>query len=715
MDLSFGSSPWLLILATLLAAAVAFWSYRTTIPHITVARRATLGTLRFVTLFVVLFLIFEPIFQRSRATTQEPVVAVLVDQSESMLLADSLLAASGPSTNDVLSALNRATSAMDVRAFGFGSRLNAVNSLDSLAFGLDRTDIASALSEVVTTLADQPLAAVILASDGLYNAGANPLHTAERFPVPIFTVAHGDSSARRDVRIEGVITNELTYSGLEVPVLVRVRNDGYDSAPFQVTLLENGAILSTASGMLPPTGAETSVELTFESGEAGRRDLNVVITRFREEATYRNNESRFEVRVLDQKKSILLLAGGPSPDVAALSRLISQDDTATLTIRTQKPDGSWHEGEFPTSFEESDLVIAVGFPGDATTPTEAQSLADAVSGGVPIFYVHDRSSNPARLQQSLAPLLPASITTPRSSFVPGTFDQTPAAASHAVFDIDDRRDGSRWRRLPPLSLSESVWEAAAGAAVLATSQIRGVSLPDPVLVVMRRGIVKSAAMTAHGFWRWQIVPEDLEADAARFSQVVDNIIQWLYAADDDRLVRVEPTESSFAEGEPVLLRGEVYDEALRPVSDASLSVQLTSEQGQVFPYEMQPRGNGRYALDMGVLPAGTYAYSATARLDETELGSDTGSVTIGRRTVEFRQTQADFDLLRQISSRSGGSIHAVEDATGLEEAVRTSPTFQPVTQVSMEQIRLWQRYPFLILILLLLSVEWFLRKRWGMV
>lgn len=699
----------------MLAGAIAFWSYRTTIPHLDVPRRVALGTLRFLALFVVLFLLFEPIFQRARTVTSEPIIGVLVDQSESMLLADSLLSDSGVSTDDLLSTLADATRGMDVRTFGFGARLTPLASLDSTSFELDRTDIASALGEAASTLSDEPLAALIVASDGLYNAGANPLHEAERFPVPIFTVAHGDSSARRDVRIEGVITNELTYSGLEVPVLVRVRNDGYDPAPFQVALLEGGAVLSTASGTLPPSGAETSAELVFESGDPGRRDLTVVVTRFEEEATYRNNESRFDVQVLDQKKSILLLAGGPSPDVAALSRLISADDTATLNVLTQKPDGRWHEGEFPQVFDDVDLVIAVGFPGSSTAPDEAQALADAVAGGVPVFYVHDRSSNPSRLQQSLASLLPASIVTPRSTFIDGTMQQAPAAASHAVFDIDDRRDGSRWRRMPPLSLSESQWEAAAGATVLATSEIRGIGLPDPVLAVMRRGQVKSAIMTAHGFWRWQIVPEDLEADAARFSQVVSNLIQWLYATDDDRLVRVEPTESSFAEGDPVLFRGEVYDEALRPVSDASLSVQLTSEQGQVFPYEMQPRGNGRYALDVGVLPAGTYEYAATARLEDDELGIDSGTVTIGRRTVEFRRTQADFDVLRQIAARSGGSMHVVGDASGLEAALRSSPSSQPISRTSIDQVRLWQRYPFLILVLVLLSVEWFFRKRWGMV
>lgn len=715
MDLSLGSSPWLLIVSALLAGAVAFWSYRTTIPSLDAPRRSALGVLRFLAFFLIIFLLFEPIFQRTLNRTVDPVVAVLIDQSESMALADSLLGDSGPGTADLLGSLRSATSGMDVHFFGFGSSLSAIGSLDSMDFSLDRTNMSAALEEAAARLSDQPLAALVLASDGLYNTGTNPLHLAERFPVPIHTIALGDSSARRDVRIEGVITNELTYAGLEVPVLVRVRNDGFSSAPLQVTLLENGAVLATLSTTLPPSGAETSVELTFESGEAGRRDLSVVITQFEEEATYRNNETRFDVRVLDQKKSILLLAGGPSPDVAALTRLMDKDDTASLSVRTQRPDGSWHEGEFPSDFADIDLILAVGFPGAATRPDEARAVADAVAGGTPLFYIHDRSSASTRLQESIGPFLPVQLNTARSSFISGTIQQTPAAASHAVFDIDDRRDGSRWRRMPPLSLSESQWEAAAGATVLATSEIRGIALPDPILAVLRRGQVKTAALTAHGFWRWNLVPEDLEQDALRFEQLMANLIQWLYAADDDRLVRVEPTETSFAEGDPIVFRGEVYDETLRPISDAALSVQLTSPQGQVFPYEMQPRGNGRYALDIGTLPAGTYSYDALASRDEQDLGGDNGSFSIGRRTLEYRQTQADFGLLQQISVRSGGGMTLADDPDGLESLIRNSAGFQPVTESSLEQVRLWQRYPFLILILMLLSVEWFLRKRWGMV
>ena len=715
MDLTFGAPIWLLVVTGLVAAAITWWLYRDTIPALPVGQRLFLASLRFLGLFLILFLLCEPIFQRSAQRTLEPVVGLLVDQSESMLLADSLLEGETPGIRDLVASARNEMDDMSLRTFGFGASTEEVLDVDSLSFSHARTDLAGALARLRDELSGDPLAAVVVVSDGLYNTGANPLHEADRYPVPIFSIAHGDTSARRDVRIEGIITNNLTYAGTEVPVQVRVRNEGVPQAPLQVTLLEGGAVRSSFSATLPPSGAELTADLSFEATEPGRRDFQVVITSYEDEVTLRNNEARFDVQVLDQKKAILLLAGAPSPDVAAFARLVEGDDTATLTLRTQKRDGSWHEGELPSDLDAFDLILSVGYPGASSSPTELRRIADLVTSGTPLLYVHDRVSAGSLVQQFFGSVLPLQLASERSTFIDGTIQPTAAAASHAVFDIDRRRDDSRWRRLPPLSLSEARWEAAAGATVLATSEIRGVALPDPVLAIMRRGSVKSAAFTAHGLWRWTLVPEDLQTDAVRFTQLFNNLIQWLYAADDDRLVRVSPVESSFAEGDAILFRGEVYDEALRPLSDASLSLRLTSPGGQVFPYEMQPRGNGRYALDIGSLPAGAYRFEATAMRDGAEVGSDQGDFSIGRRTLEYRQTRADFNLLRQLASRSGGVMVTASDLDGLGDFIRNTPSFEPVTESSLTQIRLWQRLPFLVSILILLSLEWFFRKRWGMV
>ena len=109
-----------------------------------------------------------------------------------------------------------------------------------------------------------------------------------------------------------MVTNELTYSGLDVPVLVRIRNEGVATGPLEVSLFSGDMLLTTLTGTLPPSGSETSLEARFEAGDAGRKTIRVVITRYPGEVTYRNNETRLDFRVLDQKKSCLLYTS-PSP------------------------------------------------------------------------------------------------------------------------------------------------------------------------------------------------------------------------------------------------------------------------------------------------------------------------------------------------------------------------------------------------------------------
>lgn len=712
---SIGSSFWLLILAAIGAAAAAWWTYRKTIPDLPGSRRGSLGLLRFFSILIISLLLFEPVLERSRSTSIEPLIGLLIDQSESMALADSLAGDDQPGTEDMLATIKRATAGMDTWVAGFGSHTDVLAKTDTITFTRDRTDLATALSEAASALADRPLAGIVLASDGLYNTGANPLHIAERFPVPIHTIALGDPTDQIDVRIEGVVTNELTYSGLDVPVLVRIRNEGVATGPLEVNLFSGETLLTTLVGTLPPSGSETSLEARFEAGEAGRKTIRVVISRYPGEVTYRNNETRLDFRVLDQKKSVLLIAASPSPDVSAISRLLSLDETVSMTVRTQRRDGSWHEGDFPPDIRDFDLILAVGFPGISSTPADIRSVADAVEAGTPLLYVHQRTSSLSRLQESFGTLLPMGPRDARPSSIQGTIQQTSAAASHAVFDIQNRRDVSRWRRLPPISLPERPWEVRPGATVLATSEVRGIALPDPVIAVYRQGRIKTAAIAAYGLWRWTLVPEDLEQDALGFEQLLSNMVQWLFAADDDRLIRVEPEQSSFSEGDAVRLNGQVYDEALRPLSDAAVSVQLTSPEGQLFPYEMQARGNGRYVLDTGVLPAGTYQYKAVAQRDEQVLGTDSGVFSIGQRSLEFRRTRADIDLLGQIASRSGGVMVQADDPEGLEAAIRNSTAYTPRTEIQLEEFRLWQRLPSLFLVLTLLSLEWFFRKRWGLV
>lgn len=719
MELTFTYPIIALVLAALFAGGATFWVYRDTVPALSTARRRFLGALRFLTLTIIFFLLAEPLVSRIISNTEDPILAILVDESQSMSLTES--SATQPvradSLSEILQQIASATSSERYRVFGFGSQSRDLPSLDSVQTKSSRTDISSGLDHVRTSLENEPLGAVILVSDGRHNGGRNPEHVADLYPVPIISITVGDTTIQKDIRIQQVLTNDLSYVGREVPVRIRIRNEGFDVQPIQVRLVDGASSLDSESLNLPPPGSEIEVDLTFVPDSVGLFQYRIELSQLRGEITHRNNTESFSLQILEREKRILLLAGAPSPDLSAMRQQLQSDRDTDLIVRTEKPNGvaGYYEGVLPSDYDDLDLIILVGYPTRRTPQAIIDRIVGGVESGTPVLFVLDRSADLVAIQRNLSTVLPARPAVIRPGYIEGGFVPTERALRHAIFEISDRRNVQRWLSLPPLSLNQTRWETAPASTVLATTRIRGISIDDAILVVGKIGNRRSAALLASGFWRWNNVPEDLEEDAERWRQLSSNLIQWLVTSEDDRLVRVAPFESLLDEGDPVLFGGQVYDENLRPLSDVSVALEVRHPTGEIFPYTLQSIGNGQYRLDLGSLPHGTYSYVATATRDSGVLGTDRGSFTIGAMSIEFRNPYADARLMRQIAGRSGGVALSADRISEIPAILSSFSSYAPVTNTVESQLRLWRSLPFLFVILSLMTLEWFFRKRFGLV
>ncbi|WP_457654322.1 hypothetical protein [Rhodocaloribacter sp.] len=720
MSLSFGLSPWLLVLCLLGAAGLTYWTYRRTSPPLSTGRRALLSTLRFLALFLLLFLLFEPILRRITREEKPPVLAVLVDESQSLGLRHT--GEEGPdldlpaTVREALRRLPREDLGGTMKVFAFSSDVEPLpgDRLDSLAFEGVRTNIARALDYVRDALKDENLRGVVLISDGQYNTGRNPLYLAERYPVPIYAVAVGDTTARRDVQVRRITTNEIAYMDTELPVQVGLRVEDYPGERVTVTLSERGRTLATQTVELPRGTAEIPVDLSYTPEAEGLHRLRVSVSRLPGEATYRNNAEAFTVRVLKNKRRILVLAPAPSPDLAALRQLLDADAHMEVLVFVQKSRGAFYGGTPPPSFDDFDLILLAGYPGPEADAAVIARVTQAAESGVPLLFLLSRRTDLRRLQNRFTDLLPVVPRVIRRGFVEAAFVPTPQGEHHPILDVPEV-PLPMLRRLPPLVYGESRWQPAPDARVLASVEVRGVPLSDPLLVVRRRGKNRSAALLGAGTWRWKNVPEALDEAAPFWPKLLENLIQWVATREDTRLVRVQPVENLFGGGEAVTFTGQVYDESFNPVDDASVEVEVTAPDGGRFPYIMKALGNGRYLLDAGALPEGTYRYTARARRDGVDLGEDTGAFAVGALTLEFKETRANTALMRQIADRSGGSFFLPREVGSLPTRLAASGTFTPVTVEREREIRLWRRYTFLAIVIVLLTAEWFFRKRSGMV
>lgn len=717
MSIDFALSPVLSAAALLVMVLLAVWTYRRSVPAIPAGLRRLLVTIRVIVLFILLLLLAQPILTTTREVLHEPLTVVLVDDSQSAGLVEQEFGLDVASqVRDRLAAIEDAGLSGNVRFYGFSDDItdlgaSAARASDFLRFGGTRTDISRAIAEVQRRHEGDNLRAAILISDGRFNAGRNPAYVAEEGTVPVYTIAVGDTAVRRDVQIRGVTTNELAYQGQEVPVRVSVQANGFEGQRARVTLLEGGEPRDEEMITLPADGEEQAVDLSFVPENAGLRSLTARVTRFEGEVTGSNNAEIFTIRVLDSRQQILLVSSGASPDLAAVRKLLSEDDNLEVVSRTQRAPGQFYEGALP-DLASFDAVILSGYPGAAADVSTARRLAQAVTVGTPLLFILERGTNLDMVQSEFSEVLPVQLAAVRPGYVEAAFDPTPDGRLHPVLANAGTTE-SGWSSLPPLAFNESLWRASPDARVLATVRIRNLAVDTPLLVVRSRSGNRTAALLGAGTWRWQNLPEDLADLENLWPELFSNLIRWLSAREDDRRVRIEPVRELFDGQQPVEFTGQVYDESLEPVSDALIQLRIRTEEGSPQTFNMEPLGNGRYTFNAGILPTGNYRYIASASRGEQTVGDDSGSFVVGETAIEFKELQADIPSLRQTASRSGGQFIAEDRLSSLASVLQDRLVAQ--TRQMRSQLRLWHLPGFLIAVILLLALEWVLRKRAGMV
>ncbi len=714
MDLTLAYSPLLLVLALLGAGALAWWTYGRSTPRVAGGKRVLLAGLRFAALFVVLLLLFEPVLRFLDATEEPPVLAVLVDQSQS-LTADPEGDGAGPAgAAQARAALAALPDDEAVRVYGFAAEAARLDAdADSLSFDGARTDIAAAIERVERDLDGRNLRGILLISDGRYNTGRNPLYLAERARVPLYTAVVGDTTARQDVRVSRVVTNEVAYVGSLLPVRVGVRAHGYGGARATVSLLDDGQTVATQSVVLPEDGLETTLDLDVTPRQAGLRRFTVAVERQAGEVTYRNNTETVAVRVLDTKRRVLLLAAAPGPDLTAVRAVLEDDPNVEVVPRTQRAPGAFYEGPLPDDLGGFDAAFLVGYPGRAADAATRSRVAEAVAEGLPAVFILTLQTDLAALG-AFADVLPAVPGTVRTGFVEAGVVVTPAGSTHPALQVSGVTPEALGA-LPPVSYNESRWVAAPDARVLATVRRGSVDLDDPLLAVRARGPLRSAALLGAGTWRWATLPADLEDLDVVYPTLFDNLLRWVTAREDRRPVRVRPDRALFGEGEPVTFTGQVYDESLQPIGDADVRVTVRMPDGTETPYTMRPLGTGRYALDAGTLPSGSYGFTAQATRGAEALGDDRGAFAVGALALEFREPGADAALMRQLARRSGGRVVPVAEVGGLRDALAREGRFAP-RRIERDRTTPLLRVPWLLaFVIVCLTAEWFVRKRSGMV
>src|SRR5690348_2258545 len=200
---------WLLALAILAAAALLYWHVRRNHGLLSGARPLAIWILETSLIALILFLLWHPALSVATLRPQQNVVAVLVDDSHSMTIADEsgtrVARAQSVLDGGLLKAL---ATRFQVRLYKFGADAQRIQKTADATGAAPASRIGNTLEQVMAESSSLPLGAIVLLSDGADNAGGIDLDTIaaiRRQRIPIHTVGFGREHPQRDVEVTDAV------------------------------------------------------------------------------------------------------------------------------------------------------------------------------------------------------------------------------------------------------------------------------------------------------------------------------------------------------------------------------------------------------------------------------------------------------------------------------------------------------------------------------
>jgi hypothetical protein len=263
---------------------------------------------------------------------------------------------------------------------------------------------------------------------------------------------------------------------------------------------------------------------------------------------------------------------------------------------------------------------------------------------------------------------------------------------------------------PPLVTRFTQYEVGGGYSILAHQKVKGVEMNYPLIMTGDIKNRKTAVIFGEGIWRWRLREFQYLDSQDAFNHIIVNLFNYLSLDEKQEQFKIQ-YERIVSEVDQIKIKAQVFNEIFEPVNGAEVSLTLTDSTGSELDYIFDS-GNSGYELNLGYLPSGEYSFEASVKLGDDEF-IKTGQFSVQEINIENQNLLANFNVLNSIADKTGGRFFTQDGHGELLEMLLNSSKIQPRTyeQKNIYELIDWKLY--LLIVLGLLSLEWFLRKFWG--
>jgi len=534
----------------------------------------------------------------------------------------------------------------------------------------------------------------VLAGDGIYNRGADPLYASDNAPYSIYTIAMGDTTQQKDIVITRVNYNRIAFLGNDFPVEITVTAHKCAGVQSKINVSSGNQQFYNESFTVAGERNTRIFTAKLTASKPGIQKYRISVSPAQGEITTSNNYQDIFVEVLDGRQKILLLQSAPHPDISALKQAIEKNRNYSVD--------NFMLSDFSGSVASYSLVILHQIP--SVNDVGFQVTNQLKTLPIPVLYIIGAQSNiPAYNSLMTGLMIPQALN---NSFNEATGILNPG---FNLFSLGTEIEHIL-PEFPPLSVPFSQYKPGTASQVMLYQKIGNVNTRIP-LILFNQGVDhKSATITGEGIWRWRLANYVKTGNQMAFDELFTRIIQYLAVKEDKSQFRVM-LKNNFIESEAVEMDAELYNDSYQLVNEPEVNIVISDANKKDFPYAFTRTANAYY-LNAGSLPPGDYKYKASTQF-AGKAYQKTGIFTVMALNVESTNTVANHVLLNNIASRHKGKMLYPAQLDQIDQLLADRDDLKTIAYTQKRYTDLVSFLPLLLLLLVLLSTEWFLRKRNG--
>ena len=646
--------------------------------------------LRFTVVFILSFLLMTPLLKTIVHTNEKPIIVFAQDNSQSVTINKDSAFYKKEYKQKIDNLLKQLSKKYEVKSFSFDDKV-----VEGLPFNYDgkQTDIALLFQDLITRYTNRNVGAIILASDGIFNKGNNPIYASVKIKAPIYSIALGDTILRKDLLIKKVNYNRITYLGNTFPleIIVNANKAIGQKAKLKVTHGQK-EIFNKTINISNDQYSET-INFISEAKESGIQRYTISISPVTDEITLSNNRKDIFIEVMDARQKILILSAVPHPDISAIKQTLENNKNYDVEVVLAN--------DFNKQVSDYNLLILHQLP--SVNNVMGKLFADIQKANTPVLFILGAQSNISQFNASNSGLV---IAIKNQAFN----DALPIFTKEFPYFTVSEETQKMINNFPPLTSFYGTYKISTSAEPLLNQKIGNVTTNQPLILFNQTLGTKNGIICGEGLWKWKLVNYAQKNNTEAFDEIITKIVQYLSIRVEKGLFKVI-NNTIFEENQNIEFDAELYNNSYELINDADIDMTISNSSGKKFQYQFGRTFNA-YHLNAGIYPQGDYKFQAIVKLKNKTL-TQNGVFSVVAMDAEFSNTLANHQMLYNLAKKNGGEMVYPVQIESLVEKLINRDDIKTVKYTQKRFNDLISLTWIFFLILGLLTAEWFIRKRNG--